>query len=101
MPRMTLTLATLSPALFHGSRPGTVDRNVLRLAAALRSLIAAEADLRVAVLPLGCLSGGAGLEEPWSPAGAVSQLAPLATRLGVHLAGDMGAGGCGHTRREG
>ncbi|MCU0757729.1 MAG: hypothetical protein MUF07_00820 [Steroidobacteraceae bacterium] len=84
---MTLTIASLSPALLHGSQPQVADRNAARLAAALRSLVAADSELRIAVLPFGCLSGGAGLEEPWSATGAVSQLAPVATRLGLHLAG--------------
>ena len=84
---MTPTIACLSPVLVRGGGADVADRNVERLAAALRTLLAADAELRLALLPLGCLSGGAGLEEPWSEAGAVAQLSPLATRMGLHLAG--------------
>jgi predicted amidohydrolase len=84
---MTCTLASLAPSLFHGSDADTLRRNLQRVAAALRVLAADEPDLGLAVLPLGCLSGGAGVATPWPAAAAVDALRALASDLGVYLAG--------------
>jgi len=77
-------VAALSPTLLAGNDAATLAANVARLDAALGSLQADEPRLALVLLPLGCLSGGAGLTSRWhAPTGpgsaAVPHSSPLAT----------------------
>lgn len=77
---MLTPVATLSPVLLAGGDAGTLAANVARLDAALGSLQAADPHLELVLLPLGCLSGGAGLATPWraTASAALPDVSPLA-----------------------
>jgi predicted amidohydrolase len=84
---MQVHVAVLTPALIHGSGLDVAHRNAARIAAALRSLKAARPELDLVLLPLGCLSGAAGLLAAWDGAAAVEPIRVLADELRLIIAG--------------
>ncbi len=84
---MTLCVASVAPALLYGTEPAVAQRNVAAIGAAVRSLKSVEPDLGIVVLPLGCLSGGAGLDAPWPAHAELDALRQTVAEQRVWLAG--------------
>ncbi len=84
---MQVTVASLAPTLFHGTQAATAQYNADAFDAAIGSVKAAEPGLGIIVLPLGCLSGGAGIVAPWPAPMHVDALLRVATRHRVWVAG--------------
>ncbi len=77
----------VAPAFVYGQDAAAVRRNAGIAAQALRSLRARQPDLALALLPFGCLSGGAAVESAWPADAALAALSTLAQELGVIIVG--------------
>ena len=81
----TPLLACVAPALRFGRSAPLAIANAQAIVAAVRALQAT--DLRLVLLPAGCLSGGAGLESRQEAAAALDVLRALAVDRGICVAG--------------
>jgi predicted amidohydrolase len=84
---MQVIIASQAPPSIHGTDTGTARGNAAAVEAALLALAADTPDVALVVLPLGCLSGGAGMSAAWPATAALAPLCALAAARGVWIAG--------------
>ena len=82
---MSFTIICLAPALRRGAESAVTLENLSRLETALRSSVTEST--HVALLPAGCLTGGAGLANQATAAAAFDRIAALTRELRVAIVG--------------
>jgi predicted amidohydrolase len=79
--------ACLSPILRRGATHATAAANAHAVAGMIEDLQRDEPALRVALLPSGCISGGAGVAVAWPAGEHIAPLLAVAASRGVWIAG--------------
>ena len=84
---MQVTVASLAPPSVRGTDAAATRRNAAAVDTLLRALRADAPDLALVLLPVGCLSGGAGVAAAWPATDAIAPLLALAAAHDLWIAG--------------